>query len=938
MDTYESDRRTMNYHSDADHWTGHNFATGPSSSPMKANFSDTGRMSSSPDVSRDDDGDARKKRRIQQACKACSLRRVKCDGAKPCQTCLRNNDECIYGQPKKRGPAKGTTRGGRRDEHGTSSSTTIAKTTTTSSAHDSPSYARPRSPNSFHSAANVLALKRPPDQAPHSSLTVNSEGPGVTFRGQSEATSHAFAEGTPMNPPSSSLYDRSWPPSSEMQKAPSVYRGSTSGWNTAPTSYRSSHRDDVMAFPSQSSHSSLKYEATNSSRAPRNWSSQHAGSGRELTAPRQQNGNGHRMDLAPASHPEYPPSASPMTAPHSVSHHNGEHYDSRHASPEESVVDELEVVEASLEDIFHELHEGRQKAANKSGGSKSLNGKKLLITIQRPDIGQEVKTQLFHFFWSNILIHWPLFYRNRQNYDDEDAARERTEANHPLLFNAICSISALSRSEGDRDRTSNQKDKLSYRQMSTVFYARARYYNIRASQNPCLESAAALVLLSLRESGAGHSTEANQYCWSACRMALDLGLHRHGELSQSSETSIGQVEDENRRRVFWCAYVLDKTLAAQFGRPPILRSAESDCPFPSIHGEEDVEWMSWERVRYHSAPNQAKKNKPLNEKRASVSSYFINGCQLAVICESIIEKYNVVQNKQHDLDSWQKDEQNSHSQICALHLRLTRWMEATPKHLKWSPDESAVHLPLVLHQQTWAQVCMILIHRPYILKGCGESTINSHAECSKATEKICVMFRDWERQYDIRALPSGSVYCLFTAATIALANTTSMEIRVATTAKDQLVQYLRWLKMLSLTWTSATHHITILQRLVAGIDPRLAEDTTTVSQGVLAAVERNGDGLHTPTHSYNSVISKADRDVQWAQMGGHSAPSRGSRKDIPYHEGQTAAHSVSGVDDIPSVDAFWNDMPLGENFQRWDHFTQAYFKSAPNNFSDGAPF
>lgn len=43
-----------------------------------------------------------KKKRIQQACKLCGVKRVKCDGGNPCSTCVRSGETCEYGQPKKR--------------------------------------------------------------------------------------------------------------------------------------------------------------------------------------------------------------------------------------------------------------------------------------------------------------------------------------------------------------------------------------------------------------------------------------------------------------------------------------------------------------------------------------------------------------------------------------------------------------------------------------------------------------------------------------------------------------------------------------------------------------------------------------------------------------------------------------------------------------------
>jgi hypothetical protein len=69
--------------------TNHNYSRVPVNSSqwngretMMASTSSTWNQSemednSSPDMTKDEDGDAKKRRRIQQACKICSLRRVK---------------------------------------------------------------------------------------------------------------------------------------------------------------------------------------------------------------------------------------------------------------------------------------------------------------------------------------------------------------------------------------------------------------------------------------------------------------------------------------------------------------------------------------------------------------------------------------------------------------------------------------------------------------------------------------------------------------------------------------------------------------------------------------------------------------------------------------------------------------------------------------------
>lgn len=88
-------------------------------------------------------------------------------------------------------------------------------------------------------------------------------------------------------------------------------------------------------------------------------------------------------------------------------------------------------------------------------------------------------------------------------------------------------------------------------------------------------------------------------------------------------------------------------------------------------------------------------------------------------------------------------------------------MQDSPAHLKWSNQNPAYHLPTTLYQQLCAQVCMILIHRPYIMSGQNLSPINSHAECSKAAANVFDILEDYKSVFGFHALPNGAVYFLF---------------------------------------------------------------------------------------------------------------------------------------------------------------------------------
>ncbi|KAL2860539.1 hypothetical protein BJX68DRAFT_252145 [Aspergillus pseudodeflectus] len=80
----------------------------------------------------------------------------------------------------------------------------------------------------------------------------------------------------------------------------------------------------------------------------------------------------------------------------------------------------------------------------------------------------------------------------------------------------------------------------------------------------------------------GHSRI--NHCWSlfgtTARLAIAIGLHRgrRRELTAGGDF----VEQECRKRVFWCMYSLDNYLSAALGRPRIFHDDEIDQELPAI--------------------------------------------------------------------------------------------------------------------------------------------------------------------------------------------------------------------------------------------------------------------------------------------------------------------------------------------------------------------
>ncbi|KAL4918622.1 hypothetical protein BDW62DRAFT_217568 [Aspergillus aurantiobrunneus] len=80
----------------------------------------------------------------------------------------------------------------------------------------------------------------------------------------------------------------------------------------------------------------------------------------------------------------------------------------------------------------------------------------------------------------------------------------------------------------------------------------------------------------------GHSRI--NHCWSlfgtTARLAIAIGLHRGRRRELTG--SVDFVEQECRKRVFWCMYSLDNYLSAALGRPRIFHDDEIDQELPAV--------------------------------------------------------------------------------------------------------------------------------------------------------------------------------------------------------------------------------------------------------------------------------------------------------------------------------------------------------------------
>jgi hypothetical protein len=84
--------------------------------------------------------------------------------------------------------------------------------------------------------------------------------------------------------------------------------------------------------------------------------------------------------------------------------------------------------------------------------------------------------------------------------------------------------------------------------------------------------------------GLGKLSKAAALLSEAITVSIDAGLHR----SADTYDLFDPIEDEVRKRTFWCVYLWDKQLSAHFGRPPMIRLRDCDIGEPAVVDDEFV--------------------------------------------------------------------------------------------------------------------------------------------------------------------------------------------------------------------------------------------------------------------------------------------------------------------------------------------------------------
>ncbi|OOQ83053.1 fungal specific transcription factor domain protein [Penicillium brasilianum] len=218
-------------------------------------------------------------------------------------------------------------------------------------------------------------------------------------------------------------------------------------------------------------------------------------------------------------------------------------------------------------------------------------------------------------------------------------------------------------------------------------------------RNTDLLSVQALLGMSLFLQGTPNPQPAFFLVAAAIRLSHSIGLHKRG-----SGFGLNPVEVEQRKRVFWVAYCLDKDICLRSGRPPVQDDDDMNVDLPSEDPPDNVGHV------------------PLADGRGKFN-LFRSLCEFATIESRVYKKlYSAKASKQSDGELL--------NTIGELDKELEDWKDNIPIDYRPEHEIQATHGPLLIHVVVLHFAyynCLTTIHRMSVHHGYWTSRLSNYA-------------------------------------------------------------------------------------------------------------------------------------------------------------------------------------------------------------------
>ncbi|KAG0170314.1 hypothetical protein DFQ28_002261 [Apophysomyces sp. BC1034] len=203
--------------------------------------------------------------------------------------------------------------------------------------------------------------------------------------------------------------------------------------------------------------------------------------------------------------------------------------------------------------------------------------------IPPPILSLDDQSHLVDVFYHHVNHYFPLVNKSYMKEQLYECYHNKPSYFSPLFFYAL-----FARSIGFTDqpqRFTNNEETLA--SLADAFIAHASNLHNAYLDQPHISTVLALILMANHlELGKSHQGFTRAWIWAglAFRMGQDMGLHRQCNISNPDDP-----HEQLSIRVFWTAFITDRTMSMVCGRPFVFDEKDIDAPLPKALVQDDQE-------------------------------------------------------------------------------------------------------------------------------------------------------------------------------------------------------------------------------------------------------------------------------------------------------------------------------------------------------------
>ncbi|CAO3622671.1 unnamed protein product [Cunninghamella blakesleeana] len=504
---------------------------------------------------------------------------------------------------------------------------------------------------------------------------------------------------------------------------------------------------------------------------------------------------------------------------------------------------------------FHFSNKGYQTDSNTDSIQQLIDP----FELPPPDLARDLLQLYFiHFYTLIPILH-------------KDSFWERYESNtnppSKLLLNAMFAIASRI-SHDVRVRTTPDAANTA----GDIFFERARILLDFEYDDFNISTIQALLLMSSHQNGALKSIRGWIYSGMAFRMSQNLGLHRNCD-----SWDLSPVEKEERKRVYYCCFVIDRLSCAMHGRSPIIDERDCDAPYPKENDRCEIGCKT-DKIMDHFHP-------------------------LIKLCEIVGDVLRDIYTVKGRLQL--KRMPSPDTIISKLDKALNNWMAKLPMSAKYRPPNSRLAEEGPIPSLALCQIHMlyyttlILLHRPFIpgpKQTVAPSVFPSRELCTYGANKILDIVVSLMREQKITKVNNYTLYFMFTAGIIFINDASHSDTLAAFESKISINKIIHAMDTVETTWITSARHSNIIGELAGLRDINLETIDEKYKKQILEQKQRQlriQPSIAVP----NSPLLKS---------------SGGSNRDNNNINDSSSIRSDCSIGDSPSTSSILYDKPTME--------------------------